>query len=180
MVLTQAVALILSGKYISRTKRYGEIIVLGFILFCVGVSLTALFSKDFPVCYVVGILIILGYGNVFQPTIVTLQAHARKSQRVLVISVRNFLRCLRGAIGLAVSVAVLQNVLKASLPGQFEYLATSIYVKQGYARFNSQDAEAIIEACSKASRGVFILYVAVCGHLFIDMCLCQRSGIGEA
>jgi len=125
MVLTQAVASILSGQYISRTKRYGEVIVIGFMLFCIGVSLTALFSKDFPVRYVIGILIVLGYGNgnVFQPTIVALQAHARKSQRAVVISVRNFLRCLGGAIGLAVSAVVLQNVLKASLPSQFKYLA---------------------------------------------------------
>ena len=63
MALTQAIASILSGQYISRTKRYGEIIVLGFILFCIGVSLTTLFSKDFQVRCIVGIFIVVGYGN---------------------------------------------------------------------------------------------------------------------
>lgn len=109
--------------------------------------------------YIVIIPVAPGYGNgnVLQPTIVALQAHARKSQRAVVISVRSFLRCLGGVIGLAVSAAVLQNVLKASLPGQFKYLTESTYVKPDYASFHPQDVQTIIGAYSKASRSVSFL-----------------------
>lgn len=179
MVLTQAIASILSGQYISRTKRYGETIVLGFILFCVGVSLTTLFDETISVAKIIGILIILGYGNgnVFQPTIVALQAHARKSQRAVVISVRNFLRCLGGAICLAVSAAVLQNVLKASLPAEFKYLAASAYTKPNYDSFNPQDAQAIMAAYAKASRAVFIFLSPLSGICLITCAFVRDRGL---
>lgn len=179
LVLTQAFASILAGQYISRTQRYGEVIVLGFVLFTLGVSLTTLFDKDFPVRYIVGILIVFGYGNgnVFQPTIVALQAHARKSQRAIVISVRNFLRCLGGAIGLAVSAAVLQNVLKASLPPEFAYLAASTYARPDYSKFSPQDAEAIINAYAKGSRAQFILMSPLAGICLLTCAFVRDHGL---
>lgn len=179
LVLTQAFASILSGQYISRTKRYGECIVLGFVLFTLGVSLTTLFDRDFPVRYIVGILVVFGYGNgnVFQPTIVALQAHARKSQRAIVISVRNFLRCLGGAIGLAVSAAVLQNVLKDSLPEEFAYLAASTYARPDYAKFSPQDAEAIMNAYAKGSRAQFILMSPLAGICLLTCAFVRDHGL---
>lgn len=179
MVLTQAIASILSGQYISRTKRYGEVVILGFVLFCLGVSLTTLFDETIAVPKIIGILIILGYGNgnVFQPTIVALQAHARKSQRAIVISVRNFLRCLGGAICLAVSAAVLQNVLKASLPAEFKYLAASAYTKPNYDDFSPQDAQAIIAAYAKASRAVFIFLSPLSGICLITCAFVRDRGL---
>ena len=179
LVLTQSVASFLSGQYISRTKRYGEVITLGFVLLCLGVSLTTLFDENISVPQIIGILIVLGYGNgnVFQPTIIALQAHARKSQRAVVISIRNFLRALGGAILLAVSAAVLQNVLKASLPPEFKYLAGSTYVKPNYASFDPQDAAAIKAAYAKASRAVFILLSPLSGICLITCAFVKDIGL---
>ena len=160
-------------------KRYGEVITLGFVLLCLGVSLTTLFDETISVPKIIGILIVLGYGNgnVFQPTIIALQAHARKSQRAVVISIRNFLRALGGAILLAVSAAVLQNVLKANLPLEFKYLAGSTYVKPNYASFDPQDAAAIKAAYAKASRAVFILLSPLSGICLITCAFVKDIGL---
>lgn len=56
-----------------------------------------------------------GVGNVFQPTLVAAQAHSLKRDRLVVISVRNFLRALGGSLGLALRSAVFSNVPRKSL-----------------------------------------------------------------
>jgi MFS family permease len=162
----------MSGQYISRRKRYGEIIWLGFTLFTLGTGLTTLFTRDTATWKIVVILIVLGYGNgnCFQPTIIALQAHCLKSQRAVVISVRNFLRCLGGSIGLAVSAAILQSVLRKELPEQYKYLAKSTYTKPNYASFSVEDGNAINDAYSKASRAVFI-FMAPCAAICLAACI---------
>src|SRR6201996_5262642 len=138
MTVTQSIASICSGQYISRMKRYGECIVIGFTLLTIGTSLTTLFNRTIPLWGIVLILIMMGIGNgnVFQPTIISLQAHSPKNQRAIIISVRNFLRCLGGAVGLALSAAILQGTLRSSLPPQFQSLAHSVYSKPNYSLYN--------------------------------------------
>jgi MFS family permease len=162
----------MSGQYISRRKRYGEVIWLGFTLFTLGTGLTTLFTRSTPTWQIVVILIVLGYGNgnCFQPTIIALQAHCLKSQRAVVISVRNFLRCLGGSIGLAVSAAILQTVLRNELPEQFKYLAKTTYTKPNYANFSEADGNAINDAYAKASRAVFI-FMAPCAAICLVSCI---------
>jgi MFS family permease len=176
MVLTQSVASILSGQYISRTKRYGEVIWLGYFLFTLGIALTTLFNRTIPQYGIILILIILGYGNgnCFQPTIIALQAHCFKSQRAVVISVRNFLRCLGGSIGLAISSAIQQNVLKAQLPEKFKYLSASTYAKPDYSKFSVEDGAAILDAYARASRMVFV-FMAPCAGLCLLTCVFVRD-----
>jgi hypothetical protein len=105
----------------------------------------------------------IGNGNVFQPTIISLQAHSPKAQRAIVISIRNFLRCLGGSVGLALSAAILQSTLRSSLPPQFQNLAHSVYAKPNYSLYNAADTEVILNAYEKASRAVFIFYAPVSG-----------------
>ena len=179
MVGTQALTSILSGQYISVRQHYGEVILSGFLLFTLGTGLTILFDQDLPVRYIVAILIVFGVGsgNVFQPTIVALQAHARKSQRAVVISNRNFIRAMGGAIGLALSAAVLQNVLKASLPPQFKFLAVSSYTRPDYATFSPSDGAAIKAAYAKASRAVFIVMCPLAGLCLLTCAFVKDHGL---
>jgi MFS family permease len=106
-VASQSVFSILSGQYISRTKRYGEIIWSGYALWTLGCGLILLFNRNTPRWQIVILLIIegAGVGNVFQPTLVATQAHSLKRDRAVVISTRNFLRALGGSLGLALSSA---------------------------------------------------------------------------
>lgn len=179
LVLMQAVASSLSGQYISRTGRYGEVIFVGFVLFTVCTCLLTLFDQHFPVRYIVAVLVVYGFGNgnVFQPSIVALQAHARKPQRAIVISIRNFLRSFGGAVGLALGSAVLQNKLKASLPRRFKFLADSPYVRPDYAHMGPEERAVVIDAYARASRAVFVLLSAMAGVCMVTCLFIRDHGL---
>lgn len=69
---------------------------------------------NFGVIVVVQMLIGVGAGNVFQPCLIALQAHSTKAMRAVVISNQNFLRALRGAVGLACCSQVMQSALSTA------------------------------------------------------------------
>ncbi|KAF2034940.1 MFS general substrate transporter [Setomelanomma holmii] len=172
----QMIASIVSGQYISRTERYGEVIWSGFFLWTLGVGLTCIFNLGTPISVIVIILLIqgVGAGFIFQPTLVALQAHCTKAQRAVVISNRNFLRSLGGAVGLAISAATLQNSLKKALPAKFASLALSSYNVPDFDTIGASAVEIreILQAYADASRTVFIMnvpFMALClvGCLFI-------------
>ncbi|KAI5196930.1 MFS general substrate transporter [Aureobasidium subglaciale] len=159
---------ILSGQYISRRERYGEVIWLGFFLWTLGVGLTCIFDLTTPIAAIVVILLIqgAGVGLIFQPTLVALQAHCTKGQRAVVISNRNFLRSLGGAVGLAISAAALQSSLKKAMPAEFAS-AFSSYDSPNFATLGASEEQiqAILQAYATASRTVFIMnvpFMAVC------------------
>lgn len=70
IVIPQAIASALSGQYISRTGRYGEVIWLGYICWVIGTGLHILLDRDIAVVAIVFILIVegTGVGLVFQPS----------------------------------------------------------------------------------------------------------------
>jgi MFS family permease len=166
----QMAASILSGQYISRRERYGEVIWSGFFLWTLGVGLTCIFDLNTPISAIVIILFVqgVGVGFIFQPTLVALQAHCTKAQRAVVISNRNFLRSLGGALGLAISAATLQNSLKKAMPAEFASLALSSYNTPDFEALGASPAQIreILQAYADASRTVFIMNVP-----FIALCL---------
>ncbi|KAL4905435.1 hypothetical protein BDW74DRAFT_184997 [Aspergillus multicolor] len=176
MMVCHSLTSITSGQYISRRKRYGELIWLGFGLWTLGAGLMIRFDRTTSpavIAVTVGIAGI-GIGSTFQPTMIACQAHCTKSQRAVVISDRNFFRCLGGACGLAVSAALLQAVLRSNLPAGYKNLAHSTYSLP--SRNNISDAEwnAIIDAYAAASRAVFILQVPLIGACFL-LCVFIRD-----
>ncbi|KAF1915100.1 major facilitator superfamily domain-containing protein [Ampelomyces quisqualis] len=166
----QMLASIISGQYISRKERYGEVIWSGFFLWTLGVGLTCIFDLDTSVVAIVVILLVqgTGVGFIFQPTLVALQAHCTKAQRAVVISNRNFLRSLGGAVGLAISAATLQNSLKKAMPAKFASLASSSYNIPNFNTLGASPVEVreILQAYAHASRAVFIMSVP-----FMALCL---------
>jgi hypothetical protein len=119
----------LSGQYISRTKRYGEVIWVGFGVDDMGSSLMLLFSQTFSPAWSTVILRIpgIGQGCCLQPTLVALQAHTPKEERAAVISSYKFFRSLGAPCGLAVSAIDLQSGLKKALPEAYASIANSAY-----------------------------------------------------
>ncbi|KAJ4288685.1 hypothetical protein N0V90_011922 [Kalmusia sp. IMI 367209] len=166
----QMTASIISGQYISRMERYGEVIWAGFFIWTLGAGLTCVFDLNTSLAAIIVILVLqgIGVGFVFQPTLVALQAHCTKAQRAVVISNRNFLRSLGGAVGLAISATALQNSLKKALPQDFAFLALSTYDTPNFAALAASPVEVheILKAYASASRTVFIMNVP-----FIGLCL---------
>lgn len=70
IVIPQAIASALSGQYISRRKRYGEVLWTGYICWVIGTALHCIFSRTLSVVAIIFILIVegVGVGLVFQPS----------------------------------------------------------------------------------------------------------------
>ncbi|PWY65132.1 C6 transcription factor [Aspergillus eucalypticola CBS 122712] len=179
MVACQSVASVLSGQYISRRKRYGEVIWAGFFFWTLGAGLMLLFDRHTSpgaIAVIVGIAGI-GVGGVFQPTMVAFQAHCTKAQRAVVISDRNFFRCLGGACGLAISAAILQATLRSNLPVGYRDIADSSYSLPSRAGIPDADWEQILDAYAKASHSVFIFQVPLMGVCLLACVFIRDRGL---
>ncbi|GIZ43165.1 hypothetical protein CKM354_000640300 [Cercospora kikuchii] len=165
MVVTQACSSISGGLYMSHFNRYAELIWFGFGSWTLGAGLLVLANRTIHlglVCFFLA-MIGLGTGLIFQPTLVAVQAHCPKAQRAVVTSNRNFLRSTGGSVGLAVSSAILSNVLKASLPERLLSVASSSFAAPDHSIYSDADRDIIADAYASASRAVFIWCVPVAG-----------------
>lgn len=138
-----------------------------------------LFDRDTSLGVIVVFVAIsgAGIGFTFQPTLVALQAHCTKAQRAVVISNRNFFRCMGGACGLAISAAVLQATLRSNLPAEFSYLAHSTYSLPPRSNLTDTQWAQILQSYSQASHAVFILQVPLIGMCLLACLLIRDRGL---
>ncbi|KAI0166549.1 major facilitator superfamily domain-containing protein [Xylariaceae sp. FL1272] len=176
LVVTQAVTSIISGYYISHFKRWKEVIFTGFGSWLLGAGLALLYKRDSSAGMIVGPLILIGFGvgNVFQPTLIAVQSHVSKSRRAVVISNRNFFRCCGGAVGLAVSAAVLQAALRANLPLEYRSIANDAY---SLPSLTGPGRDIVLDAFMAASRAVFILQLPLLGLCFLGCFFLKDRGL---
>jgi hypothetical protein len=137
-----------------------------------------LYDRHTSVGMIIGPLVIIGagVGATFQPTLIALQSHVPKSRRAVIISNRNFFRCGGGAAGLAISAAVLQAVLRTSLPEEYKYLASNAYA---VPKVQGPGFEGVLNAYMAASRAVFILQVPIMGVCLLGSVFLRDHGLGH-
>ena len=179
LVITQSIVSTLAGLYMSYRNRYIEIIWFGFGIWTLGAGLLVLSDENIHIGWISFFLIIVGSGTgcVFQPTLVALQAHCSKAQRAVVTSNRNFVRMCGAAVGLAVSSAILANVLKASLPPRLSVVAESTFATPDLSGYSPDDQAAIKAAYTAASRAVFIWCVPLIGICFLLTVFVRDHGL---
>lgn len=179
LVIAQSIFSVLAGQYLSRMNRYGEVIYVGFGLWMLGSGLLILCNRTTHPVTICGFLVLIGIGTgcTFQPTLVALQAHCSKAHRAVVTSNRNFLRSLGGAVGLAVSAALMGNVLRASLPKHLLYVANSTFASPDLSGFSAADQLAVQEAYGAASRAVFIWCTPIMGICFVGCVFIRDRGL---
>ncbi|KAL2060210.1 hypothetical protein VTL71DRAFT_9605, partial [Oculimacula yallundae] len=183
LVVSQAVFSTLSGLYISRFKRYGEIIWSGYTIWFVASGLLLLFNRTIKPWAMVLILICegIGVGFVFQPSLIAAQAHSSKNDRAVVISVRSFIRALGGAFGLAVSSAIFSNKLNASttaLPQSIRNQVRQINLGvPDVSRYNPQQASLVLDAYAAASHTTFLSWVPFMGVCLLLCFLIKDRGL---
>lgn len=119
----------------------------------------------------------IGVGFTLQPSLVALQAHCTVAKRAVVISDRNFFRCLGGACGLAIAAALLQATLKSNLPENYKYLAHSSYSLPAKPSISAEDWDSILNAYAKASHAVFVLQVPFIGVGFLGCIFLRDRGL---
>ncbi|KAK0652605.1 major facilitator superfamily domain-containing protein [Cercophora newfieldiana] len=177
IVMPQAIASALSGQYISRMGRYGEVIWTGYILWVIGTGLHIAFSRMFPLAAIIVILVVEGFGVglVFQPTLVAAQAHSPKQDRAVVISARNFIRSLGGAAGLAIASATFSNTIVNQMPkGIPDQLAhrirEAVFEVPDLAGLTGGEKDLVLDLYARAAKSVFYLWfgaMAVCLGLMV-------------
>jgi MFS family permease len=118
LILGFSVASSTAGFMLSHLGRCNPIIWTGYILWTAGAGCHIVFGPHTSIGTTVGCLLLegLGIGFSMQPVMIALLANTRKEDRAVVTSLRNFLRTIGGAIGLAMCTAILNNVMKKSLP----------------------------------------------------------------
>ncbi|KAI1133024.1 putative MFS transporter [Nemania abortiva] len=172
----QSLSSVLSGRFISWVGHWKGVVCTGICLWTFGSGLVLLYKRNTSMGVIVAPLVImgLGIGCSFQPTVTGLQSHTTKSRRAVIISSRNFFRCAGGSAGLAISAAVLQAVLKKSLPTDLQRLANSAYA---LPKFEGHDAEAVLDAYMDASRAVFIFQASLVGLCLLGCAFVKDHGL---
>lgn len=144
-----------------------------------GAGLTLLFDRDTNPGVIAVIIAVVGtgVGFTFQPNLIACLANCTKAQRAVVVSDRNYFRCLGGACGLAVSAAILQSTLRSNLPPGYKHLVNSTYTLPARISVADADWEQILTAYAKASRSVFILQVPLIGVCFLACVFIRDRGL---
>ncbi|KAI0389274.1 putative MFS transporter [Xylariaceae sp. FL0594] len=178
MAGAQALSSVAAGFYLSKFKRWKEVLCGGFALWTLGTGLVLLFNRHTSMGMIIAPLVIMGIGagSTLQPTLVALQSHVLKSRRAVIISNRNFFRCGGGAAGLAISAAVLQAVLRESLPAGYKSLANNAYA---LPKLEGDEFEGVIDAYMAASRAVFILQVPIMSVCLLTSLFLKDHGLGH-
>lgn len=129
----------LAGLTISKTGVYRPMICIGMGLMTLWIGLTTLYDQTTPFSQIYGITI-LGSGSLgclFSSTIIALQASVEIKDIAVVTGLGNFSRILGGALGVAISSAVLNSHLNQELPNLLpideatKVIQSSEYVNHG-------------------------------------------------
>lgn len=113
LVISQALMSIVSGQIITFTGHYIYVVGFGYTLWLTSCCLLILWNEAISDSVCVVILLVMGTGVAFtfQPTMVAVQAQAKKADRAVVISMRNVVRSFGGAIGIAVGSMIISNTV---------------------------------------------------------------------
>jgi hypothetical protein len=142
----------------------------------------------------------IGVGCIFQPSkswenvmrsgplliivlaLISAQAHSRKEDRAVVISTRNFLGSMGGAVGLAIANTIFSNTLQRNLPATLPItvvsaIRKSIFSAPDLSGLSDLDRNAVLDAYMTAARGVFILWACCIGTCLLLMIFVKDKGL---
>jgi hypothetical protein len=154
---------------------------MGLLTICVG--LVSLFGEETSWSQVYGITVIggAGLGCMFSSAIIALQASAEPRDIAVVTGLGNFSRILGGALGVAISSAILNSSLAQDLPAAHvptniveNVLASSEYVRHGCP---PQYVEIVLACYLNALRLIWYVMTAMCGVGFFLSLLIKSAPV---
>lgn len=180
LVLPQVTASIISGQVISRWKHYLPIVWFGYTSWTLGTCLLILWntSSNKGSTVIPLVFVGMGVGCTFQPTLVAAQAQSYRKDRAIVISTRNVLRSLGGAVGLAIANTILSNTYVKGLSSnelvsanftadQITYLKTQIFSADLLSQFNSEQVHILRTLYMSGLRNIIYFWIgSICYCLF--------------
>lgn len=181
IVLTQAGMSTVLGNVISYTGHYIYTVLFGYTLWTLGCGLLIIWDEhtNYGACVVILLIIGIGIGSTFQPTMVAAQAQAKKADRAVVISTRNVLRSFGGAVGIAIASTMISNTFLKEIntieldPGAYynipqnylDELKENIFSKVDVSFLNDNQVSEIRHIYMVAIKNYFYLlvpFIAVC------------------
>jgi lipoprotein signal peptidase len=114
-----------SGFTVSRTGKYVPFLYAGSIITTIGIVLVSLLSPSSYRVQQIFYLFILGVGigNMIQMRLIGLQASVDVSQIAVATAVSQFCQTLGGALGVAFTGTIFNNVLSSTVAGKPEFMA---------------------------------------------------------
>ncbi|GAA5994953.1 uncharacterized protein JCM10292_004450 [Rhodotorula paludigena] len=167
LVLVQCFTTTLSGYVLKWTNRTKASFFVGFVFWFAGQAGQICFDRDTSIGVIVGVLLVqgMGIGATLQSTLVLAQVSGPSEDRAVVTGARNFARSLGGAIGLAVSNTLLNNVFLKDLPASIP-ASVRQQLQAEFVLSPSMSAEVqgqILDAYMAGMRDVFIFFTPVVG-----------------
>ncbi|KAI5475994.1 hypothetical protein MNV49_000507 [Pseudohyphozyma bogoriensis] len=129
LVLTQTFTTTISGLVVKKTGRTKSSFLVGFTVWFAGQAAQLCFDRNTPLAVLIVVLFIqgAGAGATLQSTVVLAQASAPAADRAIINGARNFARTSGGAVALAVSNTILNNIFLKNLPSDVpDSLRTSL------------------------------------------------------
>lgn len=191
LVLGQSVTSVLSGQIITYTGHYIYVVWFGYATWLLSCGLMLLWgiNTSDAVNVVVLLLMGVGVGFTFQPTMVAAQAHARKADRAVVISTRNVLRSFGGAVGIAAGSSVVSNSFlreidayaatnAANLSAEYlAYLRRHIYASISVSGLGEAQVAAVQNMYLAALHKYYIMLIPLMGVCFVSSLFVRDRGL---
>ncbi|OBZ85304.1 putative MFS-type transporter C16A3.17c [Choanephora cucurbitarum] len=160
-----------AGIFISKVGLYKPLPPMGMALLTISVGLLCLFDENTPFSAIYGYTVIggAGLGLMFSSAIIALQASSEPRDIAVVTGLGNFSRILGGALGVAVSSAILNSSLAKDLPLVIpqeivqKVLDSSDYVRHGCP---PEYVPIVIENYVEALRLIWYVMTGMCGTGF--------------
>lgn len=174
LVIPQSLTSILTGQVISRTGHYIYVVWFGYISWFISACLLNLWttSSNKSITIITLVLNGMGIGAIFQPTLVAAQAQSHKRDRATIISTRNVLRSFGGAVGLAISSAIISNVYMKAIKknGHLHFTTEQLNIIEGnffggisLDSYNPAQIEYLREIYLHALKNLFYFWMACMG-----------------
>ncbi|KAJ5804849.1 hypothetical protein N7474_010736 [Penicillium riverlandense] len=176
ITLMQTVSSTASGLVVHWVGRYREAILLGWIIWAIGLGLLSTLDQSSGLGKQIGYGLLTGFGvgNTLQPALIAIQAGVDRRDMAVVTSFRNFVRNLGGTLGLAIAGTIINNVIASSVSnlGLSEVESRSLLSSpqaylSGLSPENAQHVRGIlIPAYRKGFRIIFIIGASLASLAF--------------
>ncbi|KAH8918974.1 MFS general substrate transporter [Atractiella rhizophila] len=176
-VLGVTVMVLICGQITALTGVWRAMIITGFVIWSVACGLLATIEENTKDSKVMGFLFLaaVGPGCIFFTSLTGLQASVDRKDMAVVTSVRSFLRFLGGTLGLAISSALINNVIRQEaqsidLPDEVLQIVLDdpTAIRSSLSRILSpEDQKVLIHAYALGFRTVFLVCAGLCTLGFI-------------
>lgn len=165
--------------------HYNPVLWFGYAIWCIAAGVQTTFARSTTHAYIVGILFVEGFGVgwTFQTALVAAQAIAPAKDRAIITGIRNLFRFTGGSFGLAISSAIMNNIINSKLAASDLPKNIVDHINgvefNGLARLTSAQSQTVLDAEMEGVKGVFWFLLAVSLLTFLLSLIVEDHGLPE-